>query len=156
MVSARAAVRRSRRGWALIDVVIGGVILGIGLAAVVSIAERSLAMQQRSERELVAAQLLDGLLNEVLATGVVEWQLTRASDGAFDAPFESWQWELDIRKQGLGDPYQVLALARDEKGTEYRVDTLMAPRPDNVEEPERAPEAPLDREARYEQQRSEP
>ena len=60
MVSAQT--RSLRRGWALIDVIVGGVILGIGMAAVISIAERSLAMQQRSERELVAAQLLDGLL----------------------------------------------------------------------------------------------
>ena len=42
-----SSVRRlhtARSGWALIDVIIGGVILGIGLAAVISIAERSLAM----------------------------------------------------------------------------------------------------------------
>ena len=37
-------LRTTRSGWALIDVIIGGVILGIGLAAVISIAERSLAM----------------------------------------------------------------------------------------------------------------
>lgn len=146
----------TRRGWALIDVVLGGVILGIGLAAVISIAERALAMQQRSERELVAAQLLDGLLSEVVATGVVEWQLTRSSDGGFDAPFDAWQWELDIRKQGLGDPYDVVAVARDERGLEYRVHTLMAPRPDNFEEPARAPETPIDREGRYAQQNEQP
>jgi hypothetical protein len=150
MVSVRT--RSLRRGWALIDVIIGGVILGIGMAAVISIAERSLAMQQRSERELVAAQLLDGLLNEVLSTGVVEWQLGRATDGAFDAPFDEWKWELDIRKQGLGDPYEVTAIARDIRGTEYRVDTLMAPRPENTEEPTRAPTTPIDRQARYDAQ----
>ena len=150
MVSVRT--RSLRRGWALIDVIIGGVILGIGMAAVISIAERSLAMQQRSERELVAAQLLDGLLNEVLSTGVVEWQLGRATDGAFDAPFDEWKWELDIRKQGLGDPYEVTAIARDIRGTEYRVDTLMAPRPENTEEPARAPTTPIDRQARYDAQ----
>ena len=150
MVSVRT--RSLRRGWALIDVIVGGVILGIGMAAVISIAERSLAMQQRSERELVAAQLLDGLLNEVLATGVIEWQLGRATDGAFDAPFDEWKWELDIRKQGLGDPYEVTAIARDIRGTEYRVDTLMAPRPENTEEPTRAPTTPIDRQARYDAQ----
>lgn len=156
-MSARRTRRpAARRGWALVDVVLGGVILGIGLAAVISIAERALAMQQRSERELVAAQLLDGLLGEVLATGVVEWQLTRSSDGTFDAPFDAWQWELDIRKQGLGDPYQVAAVARDERGLEYRVHTLMAPRPDNTEEPARSPETPLDREGRYAQQNAQP
>ena len=44
MVTRRlSSVRRLhtvRSGWALIDVIIGGVILGIGLAAVISIAER--------------------------------------------------------------------------------------------------------------------
>jgi type II secretory pathway pseudopilin PulG len=147
-----ARTRSLRRGWALIDVIVGGVILGIGLAAVISIAERSLAMQERSERELAAAQLLDGLLNEVRSTGVVEWQLGRATDGAFDAPFEEWKWELDIRKQGLGDPYEVTAIARDIRGTEYRVDTLMAPRPENTEEPTRAPTTPIDRQIRYDLQ----
>ena len=139
-----SSVRRlhtARSGWALIDVIIGGVILGIGLAAVISIAERSLA-----------AQLLDGLLNEVLAVGVVEWQLSRASDGAFDAPFDKWQWQLDIQKHGLGDPYSVMAIARDDRNLEYRVDTLMAPRPENTEDPVRTPETPIDREARYEAQ----
>jgi len=143
--------RGTRRGWALVDVIVGGVILGIGLAAVISIAERSLAMQQRAERELVAAQLLDGLLSEVLATGVADWQLTRAADGTFDAPFQSWTWELDIDKQGLGDPYRVLAIARDDGG-EYRVETLMAPKPeDGPPEPARTPETPIDRQARYDE-----
>jgi hypothetical protein len=146
-------VRRhaSRRGWALIDVIVGGVILGIGLAAVVSIAERSLAMQQRSERELVAGQLLDGLLAEVLAVGVVDWSLARPSAGNFEAPFDEWTWELDIDKQGLGDPYRVLAVARDRRGAEFRVETLMAPRPEGFEEPDRAPEMPIDRQARYDE-----
>jgi hypothetical protein len=149
----KAAHRRrraaARGGWALVDVIVGGVILGIGLATVVSIAERSLAMQQRSERELVAGQLLDGLLSEVLSVGVVEWDLTRAPTGSFDAPFDQWEWELRIDKQGTGDPYRVLATARDRDGTEFRVETLLAPRPENTEEPQRAPTTPIDRQARY-------
>ena len=97
-------------------------------------------------------RVFDGLLNEVLSTGVVEWQLGRATDGAFDAPFDEWKWELDIRKQGLGDPYEVTAIAHDIRGTEYRVDTLLAPRPENTEEPTRAPTTPIDRQARYDAQ----
>ena len=149
MVTPAHARVAARRGWALVDVIVGGVILAIGLAAVVSIAERSLAMQQRSERELVAAQLLDGLMNEVLSVGVVEWSTTRSTSGTFDAPFQGWNWELEIRKQGLGDAWRVLATARDDRAGEYRVETLMAPKPDDVEEPSRAPETPLDRQAKY-------
>jgi general secretion pathway protein I len=140
-----------RRAFALIDVIIGGVILGIGLAAVLSIAERSLAMQQRSERDLVAATLVDGLLNEVLATGPVEWMEQRAGDGRFDAPFQEWQWQVEIRKQEVGDPYRVMAVVRDPNGTAYEVETLMAPRITEAEEPERRPETPIDRQARYDQ-----
>lgn len=140
-----------RRAFALIDVIIGGVILGIGLAAVLSIAERSLAMQQRSERDLVAATLVDGLLNEVLATGPVEWMEQRAQDGRFDAPFQDWQWQVEIRKQEVGDPYRVMAVVRDPNGTAYEVETLMAPRITEAEEPERRPQTPIDRQARYDQ-----
>ena len=143
----------ARRGWALVDVVVGGVILAIGLATVVSIAERSLAMQQRAERELVAAQLIDGLLSEVLSVGIAEWDLSRAPTGAFDAPFEDWEWELVIDKQGAGDPYRVMAIARDRDGAEFRVETLMAARPENTEEPQRAPTTPIDRQARYDEDR---
>jgi hypothetical protein len=146
MVTARArasARMRARGGWALVDVIIGGMILAIGLATVVSIAERSLAMQQRAERETVAATLLDGLLSDVLATGVVEWETSRTPEGAFDPPFDAW---------GLGDPYKVAATVRDPNGGEYRVETLIAPRPDGAPEVQRAPEVPFDRQSRYDEE----
>lgn len=141
----------TRRGWALVDVIIGGVILAIGLAAVIGLSQRSLAMQQRAEREIVAAQLLDGLLNEVLATGPVEWLMTQPTDGRCDEPFDDWEWSLAIVKQGLGDPYRVTAVVTDGTGSEYMVDTLMAPNLSEEEEPERAPATPIDRQERYDQ-----
>ncbi len=155
MVSARrrpAPRAGTRRGWALIDVIIGGVILAIGLATVVSIAERSLAMQQRAERETVAATLLDGLLADVLSTGVVEWETTRTPEGAFEEPFDAWAWTVEIDAQGVGDPYTVAATVRDPNGGEYRVETLIAPRPDGAPEVQRAPEVPIDRQSRYDEE----
>ena len=141
---------RTRRGWALVDVIVGGVILAVGLAAVVSIAQRALAMQQRAEREVVAAALLDGLLNEVLATGVVEWQLTKLPEGSFDPPFQEWGWTVEVKAQAQGDPHRVLALVRDPVGSEHRVETLIAPRPDDLPDPVRVPATPIDRQSRYE------
>ena len=108
-------------------------------------------MQQRSERDLLAATLVDGLLNEVLATGPVEWMEQRAQDGRFEAPFQDWQWQVEIRKQEVGDPYRVMAVVRDPNGTAYEVETLMAPRITDAEEPERRPQTPIDRQARYDQ-----
>jgi len=143
----------SRRGWALVDVIVGGIILAIGLATVVSIAERSLAMQQRAERELVAAELVDGLLAEVLSVGVAEWELTRATTGAF-------AFEVPLEPDGVATAVCTWrygfagAIARaDRDGAEFRVETLMAARPENTEEPQRAPTTPIDRQARYDEDR---
>lgn len=149
----RPRTARLRRGWALIDVIVGGVILGVGLAAIISLAERSLAMQQRAEREIIAAQLLDGLLSEVLALGPVDWMMTQPSDGRCDDPHGDWEWSLTITKQGLGDPYRVYAVVTDRNGQQYPVDTLMAPRITEDEEPARTPETPIDRQGRYDDAR---
>lgn len=138
-----------RGGWALVDVIVGGVILAIGLAAIIGLAERSLAMQQRAERETVAATLLDGLLNEVLVVGPVDWLIGRPTSGQCEEPNQEWEWTLTITKQGLGDPYRVLAVVTDRTGLEYQVDTLIAPRLTDAEDPARTPETPLDRRSRY-------
>lgn len=150
----RAVMRPSapalRRGWALVDVIVGGVILGVGLATIISLAGRSLAMQQRAEREAIAAQVLDGLLNEVLAVGPVDWAATRAANGRCDSPFDDWEWSVEIVRQGLGDPYRVVVMVHDDSDREFTIETLMAPRLLDEEEPARAPETPIDRERRYE------
>ncbi|MBL9140979.1 MAG: hypothetical protein JNK53_03850 [Phycisphaerae bacterium] len=144
-----ARTTNARRGWALLDVIVGGVILAVGLAAVIGLVERSLAMQQRAEREMVAAQLLDSKLNEVLAIGPVDWMMNQSSDGDCDEPFSDWQWSIAITKQGLGDPYRVVAVVTDRTGHEYMVDTLMAPRLTEDPEPARTPDEPIERQERY-------
>jgi hypothetical protein len=136
-----------------VDVIVGGVILAIGLAAIIGLAERSLAMQQRAEREIVAATILDGLLNELVSVGPVDWLIGRPTSGQCEAPNQDWEWELVITKQGLGDPYRVLAVVTDRNGVAYQVDTLIAPRLTDAEDPARAPETPLDRRSRYDAQR---
>ena len=140
-----------RRGFALIEVVIAGVILAVGLAGIINVSMRAMEMQRRGEAEVIASSLLDGLLSQVLVDGVTEFPKLNATSGRFDPPFEDWEWELVIDKQGAGDPYRVMAIARDRDGAEFRVETLMAARPENTEEPQRAPTAPIDRQARYDE-----
>ena len=57
---------RRHRGVALMDAIIGGVMLGVGLAVVVSLASRSIAIQAQSQHLLTAAWLVDELLAVVL------------------------------------------------------------------------------------------
>ena len=67
--------RRPRRGFALMDVIVGGVMLGIGLAVVLTLASRAIASQAQGERQMVAAWLLDELLAMKPAPAVVWLQL---------------------------------------------------------------------------------
>ena len=77
--------RRCRRGFALLDAILGGAMLALGLAGVVSLSQRALAMLQRGEREAMAAAMLDELLGQVityvlffvLCWGWIFWRLDR-------------------------------------------------------------------------------
>lgn len=138
----------TRRGFALMEVVIAGMVLAIGLAAVLSLAARGLAMQQRGEREVAAAALLDELLSLVLAEGPEDFPKLHDLSGNCDEPWQDFEYELTIDAGGLGDPYEVLAIVRDPAGRSYRVATRMAARGGEDPTPDRAPNVPLDRRAR--------
>ena len=142
---------RHRSGFALIDVIIGGVLLGIGLAVVITITTRSLHTQTNGEHRLVAAWLADELLNMVLVEGPIEYPQLYDTHGRFDPPFEAFQYDLDIEDNGLGEPFSVTAGIRWESGRGYsriQVETLIAPRLGDPIQP-RAPIEPIDRESRY-------
>lgn len=122
-----------------------GIILAIGLGSVVSLAARSLMEQQRGERSVVAASLLDGLLGEVLMDGPVEWPKRHDRSGKFEYPFADFEYEVQIEEAEPGDPCDVLAIVRDATGHEYRCATRIAIRLGEEPDPERMPSEPFDR-----------
>ena len=140
-----------RRGFALIDVIVGGVMLGIGIAALISVTARSIAQQTEGEKQLVAAWLADELLNMVLVAGPVQYPKIHDTIGTFEAPFEKFQFEVAIQEQGPRQPLRVIAYVRWEvmRGEhEIAVETLIAARLE--EEPTtRIPLDIIDREGRY-------
>ncbi len=138
-----------RRGFALIEVVIAGVILAVGLAGIINVSMRSMDMQRRGESEVIASSLLDGLLSQVLVDGVTEFPKLNATSGRFDAPFEDWEFEILIDPEGLGDPYTVTAMVRDARGQAYTVETRIAPRLGEDPNPDRRPPEPFDRQSAY-------
>ena len=152
-----AALRRNtprrrirRRGMALADAIIGGVMLGIGLSVILSVACRSLATHTDGEKRLVAAWLADELLTMVLVEGPDNYPMLYDTSGSFAPPFEEFSFEVDIDTPDRGMPYRVTALvqwgrrARDA----VLVDTLIARRLGDPEQL-REPYEPVDREARY-------
>lgn len=141
---------RARRGFALIDAIVGGVMLGAGLAVVLSLLTRSLGNQTTGEKRLVAAWLCDELLSSVLIDGPREFSRTNDSRGRFDPPFEEFGFEIQLEDLGRGNPWRAVAIVRwgDRERDEVRVETLVAPRLGDPEQP-REPEERVDREERY-------
>jgi Tfp pilus assembly protein PilV len=143
-------VPRRRRGIALFDAIIGGVILGIGLSVLLSITARSLAMQTAGEKRLTASWLADELLAMVLVEGPDRYPMLYDTAGAFGPPFEEFAYEVDITNLGRDAPYQVNAFVRwsDRPRDQVQVETLIALRAGEFEQL-REPLEPVDRDARY-------
>jgi hypothetical protein len=141
--------RHSRhRGFALIDAIIGGIILSIGLGFALSVASRALSAQGVGERQMVSSWLAEELLAMVVVEGPLAYPTLHDTAGRFDAPFEDYYFELDIEERGMGEPYLVSAYVSWADGAGIIVQTLVAAKLD--EEPEvREPIEPLDRETRH-------
>ena len=143
--------RRSRRGFALMDVLVGGVMLGIGLAVTLSIASRSISAQSNGEKQMTAAWLLDELLSMVLVEGPVEFSHVQATSGTFDPPFDLFEYDVNLEDLGIGQPFLITATVRWAQGHSTRqvqAQTYIAVRNDQPYE-DRIPIEPIDRISRW-------
>jgi hypothetical protein len=147
--SPRPAPRR--RGFALMDCVVAGILLAVGLAAILSLGSRALSLQQRGEREIVAASLLDELLSDVLTEGPAEYARIHPLSGRFDEPFSEFDFELTIEDGSEGVPFKVRAEVRHASGNVYACETLVAAKLGENPDPQREPSEPIDRESRYDE-----
>ncbi len=143
----------SRRGFALADVIIGGMMLGIGLAAVLTVTSRSLSAQSDGEKRLTASWLADELLSMVLVEEPDQYSLIHDTTGRFDEPFDEFTYEVEIDEIGRSLPYRTIATVRwsDRPGDYIQVETLIARKvylPDQ-DELRREPYEPVDRDERY-------
>ena len=140
---------RPRRGMALIDVIVGGLILAIGIAASMSLASRSLVAQRDGERVSTAAWLADELLAMVVVEGPVAFPQLHDIAGKFDEPFDQFTYEVEIEDQGDGEPFRVAAVVKwGEGGHNIRVETLVALRLGDPLQL-REPMEPVDRDLRW-------
>ena len=139
------------KGFALMDVLIGGVMLGIGLAVTLSIASRSITAQSNGEKQMTAAWLLDELLSMVLVEGPVEYSHVQATSGKFDPPFDLFEFDVNLEDLGVGQPFLVTATVRWPQGHSTRqvqAQTYIALRNDEPYE-DRIPLEPIDRISRW-------
>ncbi len=131
------------------EVVIAGIILAIGLGAIVSLAARALMDQQRGERAVMAAALLDELLASVLVEGAEEWPKAHDLSGRCDPPWSDFEFQVNIDKAESGAPCDVLAIVRDPVGREFRCATRIALRLGDDPNPDRRPSEPVDRQGYF-------
>jgi len=141
--------RSGRRGIALLDVIIGSVMLGVGLAVVISLSSRSLARQTDGEKRMVAGWLADELLSMVLVEGPINYGRQYDTTGRFYPPFEDYHYDVDIREMGVGQPFRVTATVgwytSAYGGENVSIQTYIAERLGDPVQP-RAPEERIDRE----------
>lgn len=142
--------RRQRRGFALVDVIIGGIMLAVGLSVLLTITSRSLAMQTRGEKRIIAAWLADEVLSMVLVEGPDNYALIYDTGGRFQTPFDEYEYEVELEELGRDLPYRVTATIwwGDRATEQVVVQTDIALRKGDPEQP-REPLTPLDRDARY-------
>ncbi|MEY3142273.1 MAG: hypothetical protein RLY21_766 [Planctomycetota bacterium] len=153
--TARLAPRRTRRaGFALMDAVIAGILLAIGMVAVLSVAGQALALARRGEVDVRAAAAIDELLGKVLTEGPRDFPELHPTAGAFeeDSPYADFEYAITIDQGGAGVPAEVQVVLTHATGRSFTVVTRIAEKRGEEPDPVRFPTEPIDREARIAEQ----
>jgi hypothetical protein len=147
MVKSRARAG-TRRAVVLIDAIIGSILLGISLVAILGLAGRAMSAQATGEQLQTAAMLADEQLSLVLARGPDNYSGSFDVEGPCEPPYEGYSYRLEFAGGTSGDPYTVtVTISWSAGGREYAesVQTFVAPRLGDEPDPERRPDQPVDR-----------
>lgn len=138
------------RGVVLVDIIVAVVLLGVALAALLGMANRSLTAQSQGERLQIAAMLLDEQLNLVLMQGPDDYETRFGVEGPCDPPFSDYKYRLDITGGAGGEAFSVKATVSWFEAGQPRsesVQTLIAPRVGEEPDPDRRPKTAVERES---------
>jgi len=143
-----------RAGFALMDAVVAGLLLSIGMLAILSVASQALNLSRRGEIDVRAAAALDELLGSVLTEGPRDFPELYPTSGEFDesSPYADFEYTIRIDQGGSGVPAEVEVVVTHESGRSYNVLTRIAEKRGEEPDPIRYPSTPIDREARIAEQ----
>lgn len=133
---------------ALLDIVVGTVLLGIALVTLLTLLRRSTEAQAAGEQLQTASSLIDEQLNLVLSRGPDNYAQRYPAEGVCDAPFDAFRYRLTFSAGTAGEPYLVTATvlwdgpAGDRSAS---VQALIAPRLGEETDPDRRPAQPIER-----------
>lgn len=140
-----------RRGFALLDALIGGVLLGLAMVVVIGLTGSAISSQTRGEQLQTAAMLADERLNLVVATGPEAYSSSFELKGQCDDPWQAYAYQVDITPRPEGDPFLVrctISWRQAGRAQTLSIETMIAPRVGDEPDPERRPEEAVDRAAR--------
>lgn len=151
---------RRNTAFALVDMIVATIIVGVSLSVIVGLIGRALSSQKRGEELSVAAGLADESLQMVLARGPDDYARRFPVEGACEPPFQDYSYRLGFAGGGsVGAPYTVTCTiswggvgrgVTARGGQSIIIQTLMASRnggPEGLADPERRPEESVDRQA---------
>ena len=140
---------QQRGGFALLDAILGGVLLGIGLTVVLTIGSRSLNNQTEGEMRLTASWLADETLSMILVEGPDRYPRLYDLSGAFDEPFEYFQYDINIDMKESTLPAHVAVLVTwPGARAPVLIEADVAPRQGDLFQP-REPIEPIERQQRW-------
>ncbi len=140
--------RRTSAGFALLDAIVASVILGSALATIIGLGQQALSSQRTGEEIAVASMLADEQLNLVLARGPDTYAKSYPVEGACDAPFAAYRFQVSFSGGTGGSPYRVSCTIFWGEGANARsikIETLIAARTGADPNPDRQPEAAVER-----------
>jgi hypothetical protein len=155
LVGSAARRRFARRsGFALMDAIIAGILLSIGMVTVLSVAGQALSLARRGEVDVRAAAAIDELLGKVLTEGPRDFPELHPTAGPFEegSPYTDFEYAIRIDQGGSGVPAEVEVVLTHASGRSYTVVTRIAEKRGEEPDPIRYPSEPIDRQARIAEQ----
>jgi type II secretory pathway pseudopilin PulG len=137
-------MRHARPAFALLDVIVAGLIIGISLAVIIGLTGRALSSQARGEDLQTAAMLADEQLNLVLARGPDGYGRSFPTSGECDPPFDAFTYQLEFAGGAGADPFAVTVTISWYAGGSgalqtVSLQTLIAAREGDDPDPDRKP-----------------
>jgi len=139
VVSPSSANSYRARAFALVDVMVGGILIGVSLAVVIGLTGRAISAQKRGEELSTAAALADEQLQLVLARGPDEYAKRFPLEGSCDTPFQDYRFKLAFTGGTASKPYDVsctISWTFSLSPQSIAIETLMATRDGGEGEPD--------------------
>src|SRR3990172_2733251 len=99
---------RSRRALTLVEVLVASVLLGVGVAGLMSAATLGLRNQQRADHRAAALYLAHAKLAELEQVGAHVWMLGYPTQGTEASAGMLYEWTIRIEQQPVGKLFDVL------------------------------------------------